>query len=202
MGRQLGRRQGLSGALVRAAGRASWARRTCGTRSPREPSRRSSSSSTRSADARDARARRRLRSGPPRHALAGGGSRSSASTSASGSSTWPTRTRRPGATFERVDARALPFDAEFDVAISLCQGAFGSGRRRGRRRARAAWPARSSRAVGSRSARSRRTSRCGSSRTRTRSTPPPASTTRRTDGEGRRRQRAGRRPLDVVLHPA
>ena len=31
----------------------------------------------------------------------------------------------PGATFERLDARRLPFDAEFDVAISLCQGAFG-----------------------------------------------------------------------------
>lgn len=30
-----------------------------------------------------------------------------------------------GATFERLDARALPFDAEFDAAISLCQGAFG-----------------------------------------------------------------------------
>ena len=30
-----------------------------------------------------------------------------------------------GATFERIDARALPFDAEFDAAISLCQGAFG-----------------------------------------------------------------------------
>ena len=29
------------------------------------------------------------------------------------------------ATFERLDARALPFDGEFDVAISLCQGAFG-----------------------------------------------------------------------------
>lgn len=29
------------------------------------------------------------------------------------------------ATFERMDARALPFGAEFDVAISLCQGAFG-----------------------------------------------------------------------------
>lgn len=28
-------------------------------------------------------------------------------------------------TFERLDARALPFDAEFDAAISLCQGAFG-----------------------------------------------------------------------------
>ena len=31
----------------------------------------------------------------------------------------------PGATFERLDARALAFDGEFDAAISLCQGAFG-----------------------------------------------------------------------------
>jgi SAM-dependent methyltransferase len=31
----------------------------------------------------------------------------------------------PGATFERLDARALPFDAAFDAAISLCEGAFG-----------------------------------------------------------------------------
>ena len=31
----------------------------------------------------------------------------------------------PGATFRRLDARALPFDGEFDAAISLCQGAFG-----------------------------------------------------------------------------
>jgi SAM-dependent methyltransferase len=31
----------------------------------------------------------------------------------------------PGATFRRADARSLPFDAEFDVALSLCQGAFG-----------------------------------------------------------------------------
>jgi SAM-dependent methyltransferase len=31
----------------------------------------------------------------------------------------------PGATFERLDARRLPFEAEFDVALSLCQGAFG-----------------------------------------------------------------------------
>lgn len=30
-----------------------------------------------------------------------------------------------GAVFERRDARALGFDAEFDAAISLCQGAFG-----------------------------------------------------------------------------
>lgn len=30
-----------------------------------------------------------------------------------------------GATFERLDARALRFDAEFDAVICLCQGAFG-----------------------------------------------------------------------------
>jgi SAM-dependent methyltransferase len=30
-----------------------------------------------------------------------------------------------GATFERLDARHLPFDAEFDAVICLCQGAFG-----------------------------------------------------------------------------
>ena len=31
----------------------------------------------------------------------------------------------PGVTFARLDARDLPFEGEFDVAISLCQGAFG-----------------------------------------------------------------------------
>jgi SAM-dependent methyltransferase len=31
----------------------------------------------------------------------------------------------PGATFERLDARALPFDGAFDAALSLCQGGFG-----------------------------------------------------------------------------
>ncbi len=31
----------------------------------------------------------------------------------------------PGATFERLDARDVAFDAEFDAAICLCQGAFG-----------------------------------------------------------------------------
>jgi SAM-dependent methyltransferase len=36
-----------------------------------------------------------------------------------------TRDAPPGATFVRADARALVFDAEFDAAISLCQGAFG-----------------------------------------------------------------------------
>jgi SAM-dependent methyltransferase len=31
----------------------------------------------------------------------------------------------PGATFERLDARALSVEGRFDVAMSLCQGAFG-----------------------------------------------------------------------------
>lgn len=30
-----------------------------------------------------------------------------------------------GATFQRLDARSLPFDGEFDAVICLCQGAFG-----------------------------------------------------------------------------
>lgn len=30
-----------------------------------------------------------------------------------------------GATFQRLDARSLPFQAEFDAVICLCQGAFG-----------------------------------------------------------------------------
>ena len=36
-----------------------------------------------------------------------------------------TESAPPGATFERLDARALSFEGEFDAAISLCQGAFG-----------------------------------------------------------------------------
>jgi SAM-dependent methyltransferase len=36
-----------------------------------------------------------------------------------------TETAPSGATFERLDARRLAFDGEFDVAMSLCQGAFG-----------------------------------------------------------------------------
>jgi len=31
----------------------------------------------------------------------------------------------PGATFERLDARRLPFGGDFDAVICLCQGAFG-----------------------------------------------------------------------------
>jgi SAM-dependent methyltransferase len=33
----------------------------------------------------------------------------------------------PGVTYRRLDARDLPFDAEFDAAISVCQGGFGLG---------------------------------------------------------------------------
>jgi SAM-dependent methyltransferase len=36
-----------------------------------------------------------------------------------------TETAPSGATFERLDARAMPFVGEFDAAICLCQGAFG-----------------------------------------------------------------------------
>ena len=36
-----------------------------------------------------------------------------------------TQSAPPGSTFRRMDARHLTFDAEFDAAISLCQGAFG-----------------------------------------------------------------------------
>jgi len=35
------------------------------------------------------------------------------------------RERVPSARFERMDARHLTFESEFDAAISLCQGAFG-----------------------------------------------------------------------------
>jgi SAM-dependent methyltransferase len=36
-----------------------------------------------------------------------------------------TKSAPPGATFERLDARSLSFNEEFDAAICLCQGAFG-----------------------------------------------------------------------------
>lgn len=37
----------------------------------------------------------------------------------------PTDPASAPATFERLDARHLPFDGTFDAAVSLCQGAFG-----------------------------------------------------------------------------
>ena len=106
--------------------------------------RRSRSSSTRSgSQPGHARPRRRLRARPPRpRAGRAAASRSSASTSASASSTSPPRPhRRARRSCAPTPARS-PFDAEFDAAISLCQGAFGltggPGRtaRRRRRRAR------------------------------------------------------------------
>jgi SAM-dependent methyltransferase len=36
-----------------------------------------------------------------------------------------TESAPPGATFARADARRLGYDAEFDLALSLCQGGFG-----------------------------------------------------------------------------
>ena len=102
------------------------ARPTCGTRSRRARRRRSSSSSPRSGLCRAAGARRRLRARTPRprarpRGMVVHGDRHQLSASSSS----PARTRPPGATFERLDARALPFDAEFDAVICLCQGAFG-----------------------------------------------------------------------------
>ena len=57
-----------------------------------------------------------------------------------------------GATFERLDARSLPFDGEFDAVICLCQGAFGmmTADWRGRRRRRRHGPVRCGTEVGSR----------------------------------------------------
>ena len=78
------------------------------------------------AGARDAGARRRLRARPPcpRPGSAGHrGPRRRHQRSASSSS--PARDAPAGATFAREDARDLAFDAEFDAAVSLCQGAFG-----------------------------------------------------------------------------
>ena len=55
----------------------------------------------------------------------GGGSSSTASTSPRRFVELARRDAPAGATFERLDARTLPFDGEFDAAICLCQGAFG-----------------------------------------------------------------------------
>ena len=68
----------------------------------------------------------------------------------------------PRATFERLDARALPFDGEFDAVISLCQGGFGLVLRRRATtldRAARAWRGRPGPAAGWPSPRSTPTSR-------------------------------------------
>ena len=112
--------------LVRAGGRPSRARPTSATRSRRAPRRRSRSSidalgltpGTRVLD---------VGCGPGRHARAlaeRSGSRWSASTSRGGSSL--ACGAPPGGAFVQADARRLAGRRrQFDVAISLCQGAFG-----------------------------------------------------------------------------
>ena len=114
----------------------------------------------------------------------------------------PTR-RRP---FERLDARALPFDAEFDAAISLCQGAFGlagGGRRTALdpdgRGARRHGPGRCARGPAGASAPSPPTSRCGSSRTRRPSTPTRGRQPRAHRGRATRPARAPRHDLWTTL---
>ena len=103
------------------------ARPTSATPSPRAPSRRSRSSSTRSAlEPGHARARRRAAvpvatpTPSPARGLEVVGVDISQRFVDLAAEAAP-----PGATFQRADARALAFDAEFDAAISLCQGAFG-----------------------------------------------------------------------------
>ena len=125
------------------------ARPTSATRSPRAPSRRS----TFLVDALGlepghAGARRRLRPGPPRPRPRP--ARASRCVGVDISQRFvdlATRRRaRPARPSSGRRPRACAFDAEFDAAISLCQGAFGltggPGRaaRRRRRGARRAWP--------------------------------------------------------------
>ena len=170
--------------LVRAGRRAPRARPTCATRSPRAPSRRSTSSSTAlGLRAGHAGARRRLRARAPRprprRARARGRGRRH-----------QPALRRPRhrgrARRGHVPCGPTPapstFDAEFDVAMSLCQGAFGlTGGPGARSTATApcwrAWPGPCGPAAGSRCRPSPPTSSCATSRTRTASTPTPASTT-------------------------
>ena len=71
-------------------------------------------------------ARRRVRARAPRPCTRRARrSPCTGSTSATASSSSPRRSAPAGATFERLDARAMTFDAEFDAVICLCQGAFG-----------------------------------------------------------------------------
>ena len=107
-----------------------------------------------------------------------------------------------GATFERLDARDCPFDAEFDAAICLCQGAFGLMTADGEdERCRRDRPGA---AAGRRLASARSTPTSPSSTTtRRRSTPTSASPTsapRSADATARRSSRG--RPVDRLLHAA
>ena len=112
-------------------------RRTCGTRSRRGRCRRSTTSSPRSGCAPGTRVLD-VGCGPGRHAheLARRGIVVHGIDIAQTFVDLARRDAPDGATFERLDARALPFDAEFDAVICLCQGAFGLDDRRRRRRRR------------------------------------------------------------------
>ena len=180
---------------------------TCATRSPRAPRRRSSSSSTRSGSQPGSRVLD-VGCGPGRHAraLAERGHRGARHRHLAA-------VRRPGRRGRAAGARRssgstparLPFDAEFDAAISLCQGAFGlvGGPGSGvdddvaccAGMARRCGPAGASRCR-----RSPPTSRCATSRTRTPSTPTPASTTSAPRSATRTAERCRGRPVDDVLH--
>ena len=203
--------------LVRAAGRPPGRAPTCATRSPGARPTRCASWSTRSAWARASGCSTwaAARAATPRR-WPGGASRWSGSTSRSGSSTWPAQRRpRRAPRFERLDARELPFDAEFDAVISLCQGAFGlagrdragptprpAGARPRRRRSWPAWPGPcapgAALAVSAFSAyfqvRYLEDDRRLRRRSRASTTSAPRSRTRTGD-------EADPRPVDLVLHP-
>ena len=121
-------------------------------------------------------------------------------------------TPRPAPRFERLDARELPFDAEFDAVISLCQGAFGlagaagPGRPRARRSTPTggcwpAWPGPCARGRRWPCRPSRPTSRSGSSRTPTPSTPTAGVNHERTADQDEHGRRGRPRPVDHLLHP-
>ena len=126
--------------LVRADRRASRSARICGTRSRRGHGRRSTTWSRRSGStpgsgcstsgaARDA----------TRSSSHDAGCWCTASTSANGSSSWPRRDAPPGATFERLDARATAVRAGVrrrDLPLSGRLRPDGRRRRRRRRRGR------------------------------------------------------------------
>ena len=170
-------------------------RPTCATRSPRAPSRRSTSSSTRSASSPGTGARRRLRPGPPRPRARPAGHRGRRRRHLAALRRPGPRGARPRARpSSALDARApAPSTASSTPRSRSARApsAWLAGRRRrstptapcstGMARARAA-----RRAAGA-SAPSPPTSRCGTSRTPTRSTPPPASTTSAPTVQGRGR---------------
>ena len=112
--------------------------------------------------------------------------------------------RRPaGATFERLDARALPFDAEFDAVICLCQGAFGLMTADGDDEAVLAGMARA--AAAGRPAGPQRVQRLLRGEVlgrRRRSTPRRASTTSAPRSATRPGSAVDDRPLDRLLHAA